>query len=273
MGLEAGAAGGPGGGNPPGSGGAPPGGDPGGTPAGGQPGVGDSSTLKGLMSNPAYLDSSHKEHAAVVERYNAMAKKTWGEEPLREGGPPAGESDAHFFPDVPRPNLPPEVEAMWSTEAEAFLRQTGHEARLSSDQIKLLLSGYAKETAAQHEKNQDSIRAGFQALRTKWGEKLAQRLAFADDAVRQFSPRLEELIDRMGLWSSPDFAEVFAALGESMKERGLMVSDVDGIQGDQAIRSELRRFMKSDPYFDSRHKNHAAVVAAVNKLQMKLHGE
>jgi hypothetical protein len=226
------------------------------------------------MSSDAYKDKSNPENKATVERVNALSKQIWPEgSPTDEDGVESGgNSEKPLYANVPRPSLPAEAAARWPTGAETFLRQEGHAAGLTDQQVGHFLNAIAKRTVAVHGERETEIKTGFQALRAKWGGDFDRKLAFAQEAVRQFDPRVAALLEKTGLGNAPEFAEVFLALGESRKERGLMVSDVDGIQGEQNILAEMKRLMKSAPYFDSGHKNHADVVAAYNKLSRRRHG-
>jgi hypothetical protein len=249
-----------------------PGGAPGaqGTPAGGQPGGGASAEWKSLMSSPAYFDDKHADHRSTVDKVNALGKEIFGEGPADAAGDDGAKP---LYATVPRPHLSPEIDAAWPADVEKMFRQTAHEAGLTDAQMKNFLDLIAREVTKEHKGQETARKAGIHALRQKWGEKLEARMALADDAIEAFSPTLADKIEAAGLFGDPDVAEVFATLGESMKERGLIVANVDGIQGEKELRTEIKQLMRSDPYFDSNHKNHAAVVEAVNKLSKKLYGE
>jgi hypothetical protein len=222
------------------------------------------------MSSPAYFDDKHADHRSTVEKVNALGKQIFGEGPeLAEGDDGA----KPLYATVPRPHLPPEIDAAWPNDVEKMFRQTAHEAGLTDAQMKSFLNLIARGVTEEHKGQETARRAGVHALRQKWGEKLEARMALADEAIEAFSPALADKFEAAGLFGDPDVAELCSALGESMKERGLIVANVDGIQGEKEIQAEIKRLMRSDPYFDSNHRNHTAVVEAVNKLSKKLYGE
>jgi hypothetical protein len=205
----------------------------------------------------------------TVDRKNALAKQIHGEGSADED---VADVEKPLYATVPRPSLPKELEARWPAKTETVLRQYAHSVGLTDVQFKPLLGLLEQLVTSSHGKGQMARKAGEQALRTEWGPNYDQNLGLAEEVLGQYPPHVAAVLRRTGLQHSVELIKIFYELGEARKNQGLIVPDVDGIQGEQNIRAQMKRLMNSDPYFDSGHKNHRAVVEAHNKLARRIPG-
>jgi hypothetical protein len=177
------------------------------------------------------------------------------------------------YSSIPRPALPPEIAESWDEEAESGLRQACLEAKLSNEQFGFFLSLLEKDAVADHESRQASLKAGFHALRQEWGEGFDRKWAQARAAVQHFDPALADLLEETGLGNHPSMARVFATLGESLFERGMVMPEINDNVGIEVTRKELRRLMANPGYLDSSKPNHKELVAKVNELAARVYGQ
>lgn len=217
----------------------------------------------------------------------AHAQKFQGQAVRIPGEGATPEDWAKFYSRLGRPEAPdgyevklPEIRSGWNEELVNGFKSEAHRLGLTPAQVQGILNFYGPAVDSQlgqiersHEKEKQ---AATQALREKYGAAYDQKLAIARAALEHYADEgLMARLKEAGLLNDANFIEMFAGIGEILREDNYIVGHVEGIMTSEAAQEELEKIQGDlqGPYWDETHPNHKETVQKAHKLFQLIYPE
>jgi hypothetical protein len=111
-------------------------------------------------------------------------------------------------------------------------------------------------------------------LKTKWGAAFDSKVRFAQTASTHFGgPEFKEYLESTGLGNHPRIIEVFAKIGESLKEDTFVPGSLPPkVNTPDQAQEEINKIMgdMNHPYWIETHASHNDAVEKLKKLYAQL---
>lgn len=235
-------------------------------------------SITGDPSLKVFIQDNKLNYGNLIKSY-VHAQKKMGEKGVQLPTEHSTDEDWANFYNMLRPSeleqyqlKAPENMALNEERFTAF-RENAHKLGLQPKQAQAILDWYntsiSEETTAVTQQNQQAYEAEVKGLKEDWGEGFDKEMNLAQRAVKEFAD--EETVNYLkdsGLAGNVKLIKLFNKIGKGLLE-DKFTEESHGTFG--ATKDEAQKKINtimgdfSNPYYDSKHPNHNAVVEEVNK--------